>query len=168
MTELGAEQLDFALQLLQLIALALPAIAILLQVMVDTNMEVNDIVNRQDPRYSKISKHEYERVGVYKTTVADKQTEFVLAQYSLILLLVSALVLVSYVFTGIFILETVGIISIGIAFLLLGVSVVFMTDVSAKALLWRMRIALIGPPKNDEQDEDESDLGFVSNRREDD
>lgn len=110
---------EIALRFLSLIALALPAIALLMVVMTEI----------------------YRRGGLqYTTSEADKEPDFALAQYSLFTFLLAALALIGYVaFPSLRLVLSIGFVLIVLALLILALSVLFMARPTLKDTITSMK-----------------------------
>lgn len=115
---MAVEQVDLALRLLQLIALALPAVALLMVVMAEmhkTSDEIKDVGQTGSPT-----------VGAVSVLRANRYADFALAQYSLNFFILSALFLILFYFVTFVWLLRIGVALIALAMISLGLSVFVM------------------------------------------
>lgn len=116
---MATEQVDLALRLFQLIALALPAIGLLMGVMAEMHKRTKEVkdYNTQAPTQT---------VGAIPELRASHYADFALAQYSIIFFILSGLVLLVFYFLQMIWLLRFGVVLIAVALICLGLSVFMM------------------------------------------
>lgn len=125
---MATEQADLALRLLQLIALALPAIALLMGVMAEMHKRTKEVRNRGN-----------DTVGAIPEVRASHYADFALAQYSIIFFILSGLFLIVFFFIQIVWLLRIGVVLIAVALICLGLSVFVMPRMNLGRTLQTIR-----------------------------